>query len=131
MGQVTLVEPQIDAGARFLREFNKYAPVQVAFWLKDEEASQPWLYVASDQITDDNFDVGYEEVGRIADELRDPWFDLMRVKLIGADDPLAQDALALLRRYPVRTPTRFPGQRIGDIFAEEIYLYPTPVATAQ
>jgi hypothetical protein len=87
MGSGTLLEKQIEAGERFVREFHMYAPVRAAFWVKDDEASEPWLYVASDQIMDDNFDVGYEEVGRISDELQDPWFDLNRVKLISATGP--------------------------------------------
>src|SRR4051794_12138606 len=102
MGPSTLVDQQIEAGARFLQEFHKYAPIQAAFWLQDDDSSEPWLYVVSDQITDDNFDVGYEEVGNIADRLQDPWFDLMRVKLIGADDQLAKAIADLQRSSPRR-----------------------------
>lgn len=127
MDQVTLVNEQIASGARFLAEFQQYAPVQAAFWLKGSEESGPWFYVASDQITDDNFDDGYGEVIRVADVLQDPWFDPMRLKLIRVEDPLAKAALALQQRYPIRTPTRFPAQRFGGVFAEELYLYPVPV----
>jgi hypothetical protein len=37
MDQRPLVIDQVDAGARFLGEFQKYAPVQTAFWLKDSD----------------------------------------------------------------------------------------------
>jgi hypothetical protein len=62
-----LVDEQIEVGAQFLSEFCKYRPVQSAFWYKDSDEGEWYLYVASDQITDDNFDVAYEEVGRVAD----------------------------------------------------------------
>jgi len=78
-----LVTERIEAGARFLREFDKYAPVSAAFWLKESERRFWHLYIASDEITDENFDLAYGEVVRIARELRDPWFDSLRVKVIG------------------------------------------------
>ena len=62
----------IDAGARFLGEFEKYNPVQNAFWLKESDEGEWSLYVASDKITDDNFDVAYGEVLRIAGEFATP-----------------------------------------------------------
>jgi hypothetical protein len=127
MDQGALVNEQIDAGARFLREFQKYLPVQAAIWIKESEEGELNLYVASDQITDDNFDVAYGEVSRIAGELDDPWFDPFQVKLIGIDDPVAQAALDVQRRYPGRTPTRYHGKTFGGVGVEEVYLYPSPL----
>ena len=57
MDQVPLVIEQIEAGTKFLGEFQKYLPIQAAFWLKETEEVDSSLYVVSDQITDDNFDV--------------------------------------------------------------------------
>src|SRR5262249_20728459 len=125
MDQGPLVSEQIDAGARFLTEFQKYVPVQVAFWLKDSEEGVWYLYVASDQITDDNFDLAYGEVARLAGALRDPWFDPFRVKVIGADDPLAKAALEAQQRY--RTPVHLYGEMFGGVSAEEVYIYPSPL----
>ena len=128
MDQSTLVnEQQIDAGTRFLREFQKYVPIQAAFWLKDSEESEPCLCVVSDQITDDNFDEGYGEVARITVANQDPWFDAFRVKLLRAYDPFVKAAADLQKRYPIRTPTRFPSQRFGGIMVDEIYFYPSPI----
>ena len=72
MDHEPLVTEQIEAAAAFLREFDKYAPVRVAFWLKESDRQYWHLYVASDEITDDNFDLAYGEVIRIAGELRSP-----------------------------------------------------------
>jgi len=127
MDQGPLVTEQIEAGARFLREFHKSYPVKAAFWLKDSEEGVWWLYVASDQITDDNFDVAYGEVGRVSDVLRDPWFDLMQVKVIGEDHPLAKAAAEALLAYPGRIPLRLRGVSFGGVFADEVYIYPSPI----
>jgi hypothetical protein len=127
MDQGPLVNEEIEAGARFLAEFQKYAPVQAAFWLKRSDEGECSLYVASDQITDDNFDVAYGEVVRISGEMQDPYFDMFRVKLIGADDPLARAALEVHRRYAGARPTRFRGNTFGGVGVDEVYIYPTPL----
>jgi hypothetical protein len=127
MDQETLVKEQIDAGARFLREFDKYAPVRVAFWLKERDRRFRHLYVVSDEITDDNFDVAYGEVVRLLGQMRDPYLDFSRVKVRGVDDPLAKDALEMRRRYPGEVPIRLHDTYFGRSGAEEVYIYPIPV----
>jgi hypothetical protein len=127
MDQGPLVSDQIEAGARFLGEFQKYVPVTVAFWLKESDEGEWYLYVASDQITDDNFDVAYGEVGRIAGQLRDPLFDPFQVKVLGADDPLAKAALDIKGRHPGPVATRFHGRVFGGLPVEEVYIYPSPI----
>ena len=127
MDQGPLVREQIDAGARFLGEFQKYAPVQVAFWLKESDNGEWNLYVASEHITDDNFELAYGEVLRIAGELRDPSFDPFQVKVIGADDSLAKAVLDIHRRYPGRAANRLHGKVYGGLPVEEVYIYPSPI----
>jgi hypothetical protein len=127
MDQGPLVAEQIDAGARFLAEFQKTLPVQAAFWLKDSEEGVWHLYVVSDQITDHNIDVGYREVVRVSRRLRDPWFDLFQVKLIGEDHPLAKAVRELQQRYSRQSPARLNGRVLGGVSVEELYLYPSPL----
>jgi hypothetical protein len=127
MDQGPLVSEQIEAGARFLREFQKYVPVQTAFWLKESESGEWYLYVASDRITDDNFDVAYGEVARIAGAIHDPWFDPFQIKVIGTDDPLAKGVEDLLRLYPGRRPARFRDTTLGGVSVDEVYIYPSPL----
>jgi hypothetical protein len=127
MDKDPLVIDQIDAGARFLGELQNHITIQSAFWLEELEEGEWSLYVASDQITDDNFDVAYGEVLRIAGKLRDPLFDPFKVKLIGADDPLAKAALDINRRFPGPVGTRFHGRVFGGLPVEEVYIYPSPI----
>ena len=128
MDQNSLVSEQIEAGAEFLDEFCKYLPVQAAFWLKDSDEGGWYLYVASEQITDENFDVAYGEAGRILRQMQHPWLGMFQVKVIGADDPLAKAALDLQRRYPRRVPGRFPGTTFGGRSVAEVYLYAAPLS---
>jgi hypothetical protein len=122
-----LVTERIEAGARFLLEFDKYAPVSTAFWLKQSERRYWDLYVASPEITDENYEAALDEMIRITTELRDPWLDSVRVKLISTDTPVAQAALARQRPYPGRTLPRVYDTFFGDVMADEVYIYPSPL----
>lgn len=122
-----MVSEHIEAGARFLAEFQKYVPIQSAFWFKDDEESTWWLYVASDQITDENFDLAYKEVVRIAGVLQDPWFDLFLVKVIGEDHRLAKSVAELQHRYPGPSPIHLYGKTVGGVTLDEVYVYPLPL----
>jgi hypothetical protein len=123
MDQIPLVNERIDAGARFLREFQKVIPIQSAFWVKEYDVRDWYLYVASDQITDENLDTRYDEVIRVATAMRDPQFDLFRVKLIGADHRLAKKAAEMHRQRPGWSgySDSWPSP------AEDVYLYPSPL----
>lgn len=128
MDQGPLVADQIKAGARFLAEFQKCYPLQNAFWLKQEDTGYWYLYIASDQITDNNVSAAYGEAVRVAHLLKDPWFDLMQVKAIGAETRLAKAVQDLQQRYPGRHTTRLNGSVFGGISTEEVYIYPSPIA---
>jgi hypothetical protein len=125
MDQSPLVTEQIDAGAKFLAEFEKRIPVTAAFWLRANDEDSSYLYVASDEFNDKKLDVGYGEVLRVAAVMRDPNFDPFRVKLIRPGDPLAKAALDVLRRYPGRMPARILRTYFGGVGVDEVYIYPT------
>jgi len=127
MDQSALVSERIAAGARFLAGLQKTLPVQVAFWLKSSEETEGHLYVASDQVTDKNIDTAYGEVLRVLLAMPNPWLDPFQVKLIGAEDPLAQAARNVLRRYPGRGPAGVHGQIFGGMSVDEVYIYPSVV----
>jgi hypothetical protein len=130
MDQNPLVIEQIDAGARFLAEFEKKIPVAAAFWLRTNDEEWWYLYVASEEFDDKRLDVGYGEVVRLAAESPDPNFDPFRVKLIGATDPLATAARDVLRRFPGRIPTRIHRSNFGGVGVEDVYIYPTLTAVS-
>ncbi len=128
MDQEPLVIEQIEAGRKFIDELEKHVPVRAAFWLKASEDSVWYLYVASDQVTDQKIRAAYGEVGRVSETIHDPNFDPFRVKLINVADPFARAALDLYRRSPVKTPTHIWGRPFGGESVEGVYLYPAPVS---
>ena len=120
---------EIDAGAELAREFNHYNVVKVAFWLKASDDDHRYLYLASDQIDDSNFDLAYGEVLRLTSQMPSLYLNPFRVKVIGADDPLAKAAVDIQKRYPGRFPTRFGGTMFGGVFVDEVYIYPSPLSS--
>lgn len=46
MDQSPLVDEQIRAANRLLSEFEKFSPIELAFWLKESEDAQWELYIA-------------------------------------------------------------------------------------
>ncbi len=128
MDQNPLVREQIDTGREFLDEFEKYVPVDAAFWLKASEDSDWYLYVASDQATDQSLHVAYGEVLRLAGKIQDPNFDPFRVKLIGVNDPLARAALDIYEHHPAKIPTWFNGKNFGGMSVEKVYIYPPKIS---
>ncbi len=130
MDQGPLVMEEIDAGAELVRQFDNYKPVKVAFWLKATGEQNRFLYIASERIDDMNFDIAYEEVLRLADKIRSPYLDPFRVKLVGAEDPLARAAVEINKRFPGRMATRFGGKSFGGIGVDDVYIYPSPLPAA-
>jgi hypothetical protein len=129
MDQTTLVMPEIDAGAELVRRLDRSVPVRAAFWVKDSEEGQWYLYIASDQLEEKSLDVGYGEVLRLAHEMANPFLDPFQVKLISSRDPLAHAALEVLHRYPGPMATRFGGRNFGGLSVDGVYIYPSSVTT--
>ena len=127
MGQGTLVTEETDAGAELVRRLDNTTPVKVAFWVKGGEEVPWYLYIASDQIRDDNVDVIYGEVLRLAGQMASPYLDPFQVKLIPASDPLAQAAFNINRRYPGNMASRLGGQIFGKSGVDGVYIYPDSV----
>lgn len=125
MGEELLVNEQIDAGAEFVRDFDDYMPVAVACWVIRAESDDVFLYIASDKITDDNFDVAYRQV---LQKLRShQWLDPFQIKLVNSSDPIAQDAIEIRDRRTAPLVTRYGGSSIGGTSIDCAYIYP-PVA---
>jgi hypothetical protein len=127
MDQGPLVTEEIEAGAELVREFDKYEPVKVAFWLKASDEDHRFLYIASEHINDTNFAVAYGEVLRLSDKLHSIYLDPFRVKLIGADDPLARAAVEIHQRFAGHTAARIGGKVFGGISIDDAYIYPSPL----
>lgn len=120
------MKERIAAGTRFLREFDAYAPVAAAFWLKESATGRWALYVASDRVDNANYDLAYGEIIRIAGERKDPHFDPFQVRLLRMDDPMVKAALAAYSGRPPKVPFMIQAANFGGIGAEEVYLLQGP-----
>jgi hypothetical protein len=125
-----LVREEIEAGAELVREFDKYAPVQAAFWLKASDDPYRYLTLASEQFDDASLAMAYGEVSRLTEQMASPYLDPFRVKLIGKESPLAGAAMAIHQRFPGRMATRLAGQSFGGLSVDDVYLYPALVPAA-
>ena len=128
MDQGPLVSEQIEAGAKLASEFDKRTPLHGAFWLKESEDGQWFLYLASDQINDSNFDLAYGEVVRIKGRGPHLWLDPFQVKVIGAENPVARAVLAIQQQFQSGAAMRLRNRMIGGINVEEVYIYAIPVS---
>lgn len=124
MGEELLVNEQIDAGADFVRDFNDYVHVSVACWVIPADSDNLFLYIASDDINDNNFDVAYGEVAQRLSGKKSQWLDPFQIKLVNSSDPIARDAIQVRDRYPAPAPTRYGGSSIGGTSIDGAYIYP-------
>src|ERR1700730_1402864 len=127
MDQESLVEAQKDAGKRFLSEFNKFAPVKFAAWLKETDSGRWYLYVISDAIDDTRVDIAYGEVLRISRQMDTPRIDPFRIRVIGANTSTAVQVLGVQQRYGTDT-TPPPWNEGAGGAVEDAFLYPLPIS---
>jgi hypothetical protein len=129
MDQGSLVKDQIEAGEKFLAEFDAYKPLAAAFWAKESDSGNWYLYLASEQITDSTKNADYGEVLRLIGH-QQVWLDPFQVKVISARDPIARSVLDLVRKSPNLIPARWFSPRLGERSVDEAYVYSVPSATA-
>lgn len=125
-----LVTEEIDAGAELIRQFDQYAPIKAAFWLRASGDDARYLYLASDQVRDTNLYEAYGEVVRLIDQIDNPYLSIFRVKIIYGTNPLALSAAEINEQYPNRFGTRLKGQTLGNLIIEDVYIYPPSVLVA-
>ena len=128
MDQIPLVTELVDAGKRFVEEFDKTFPIAVAFWLKDRDESSWNLHIASRQINDADRQKAFGEIVRVTTQMKDPYVGLMDIRLQKMDDRIVQFALDIQRRRPGLTMV-FDVPSYYGVEVEGMYLYP-PLQTA-
>lgn len=124
MGQEFLVKEQMEAGEQLACDFNEYACVDVAFWIKPVESNAWYLHIASSEINDTNVDVAYGEILRLAAKNKYQWLDVFRVKLLASSDPLAAEVIKIRDNYPIKIPTPYHGSSIASTAIDGAYIYP-------
>ncbi len=99
-------------------------PVTAAFWARTD-ADGPWrLFIASPSVSAEKVGEAYGPLYASLSKLQDPWIELSEIRLLPAKDPAAIAALKVRDRDPDRMPTKYPGNRLGNLSFEEAYIYP-------
>jgi len=123
MDSATLVREKIDAGEEFIRQFNDFRKIDAAFWLKETDLDEWYLYLVSSEITNENIDVAYGEVLQLLKPNQNPWLDPFRVKLLNENKELAQRVLEIRQRYAPTIATNYNGTSIAGIPIEGCFIY--------
>ena len=124
MDQVPLVAEAVDAGRRFLLEFDRVFPVDVAFWMKDRDESTWQLHFASASIGDQDRQRAFSEIVRILREMNTPWLGPLGIKLRKADERVVQFARDIRQRYPASLTSIFNVPAFDGVDTEGMYVYP-------
>jgi hypothetical protein len=131
MAKATLVGQEIDDGFKLIQELkSKNFDITAAFWLKRDEDSSWYLYIASKDVDDRTKPPAYQTVREAMRALGDDlWIDPFQIKVISANDPMARDLVATQERYPRAVTSHYGGTRLGDAWIEEAYVYPPILAS--
>ena len=124
MDTVTLVENRIDDGQKLLdRLAQNGIVVRAAGWVKPTDEDWWSLYIATPAVDENGALAAYGQVFDVLRSLGADWITSSDIKLVGKNDPIVQDLLDILRRFPHRTPIRSPRSLLGGTPVEELYVY--------
>jgi hypothetical protein len=128
MDQATLVEMQIQDGRRLTDKLAAEGiPVTAAFWAKEGESGQWYLYLATPLVGEDGATrAAYRRVNAVILQAQEDScrIDPLEVKVIAPGNPIAKAAAAVRDRQAGIGPTWFRGDRLGGLSVEAAYIYP-------
>jgi hypothetical protein len=132
MDQEPLVEEQKDAGEKVVTLLRDNGfDVAAAFWLKEDEDSSWFLYVASKNVESAGIREAYRNALDIIRRRPESSVDFLTLKLIRPSDPLAKAVLDFqASRPPTRTKAWVRGRPLGGVYINAAYIYPHPQPTA-
>src|SRR5439155_24821557 len=120
MAQATLVNLQLQDGQSLIERLAwEGVAVTAAAWIKEIESGLWFLYLATPLVGEDGATrPAYRRVLAVLRQMEQEGFgvDPFAVKLIGPDDPLARDILAIHARASGRrgSPIRWGGTMLGN-----------------
>jgi hypothetical protein len=132
MDQVTLVDEQADQGWKLVERLRRDGfDVTAACWVKEAANGRWYLYLASPVVDAEGKREAYGRINEAIRRMPPPfWIDPLAVRVFREDGPVAEAVAAARERYPGRAPVRLRATRVGSREAEEVYVYPRPVAAS-
>jgi hypothetical protein len=125
MDQNLLVEVGIEDGQLLIRQLNRERfEVEVAFWVKRDEADLWHLNIASSSFDPKRVGDALKIVYGALDKIPQCSVTPLEISLLTNQDPIARDAAALRDRFPSNEPKCFRGRRLGKMETAEVCVYP-------
>ncbi len=124
MGQEILVNEQIEPGLELVRLVSRQMPIKVAFWMKEADRDRPYLFIASDTVTDYTWRDAAMAIYDLVDQVGGYGIDFSSVNVIAGDDPSVADAIALRIEDPKRRTRAIGAHRLGNRYGDDVYIYP-------
>lgn len=132
MDTTTLVSDLVKDGKTIVEQLPKDGfEVTAAFWLKRAEDGQWRFYIISPIAESERMNDAYRRLFALIRKMPPlDWLNPLEVRLIGPNDAIAKDVLAVHANplYPKSRPIRWHGRQLGDVSVEGAYLYPLPAA---
>ena len=126
-----LVAEQIHDGKQIVDQLMRDGfKVTAAFWIKTAEEGLWHLYIASPLVEANRPGEAYRLLYASISQIPGLEVQLSDIKLINDTNPIARDIIEVRDRYPLETPTRYRGKRIGNVSILEAYVYP-PAGTTK
>jgi hypothetical protein len=125
MDPFTLVDREIEDGGKLLEQLRQEGiDVTAACWIKADEDEQWYLYIATPLVDDPGPAVAYRRIYSSIKSMTKPFsIEPLRVKLVGANNPVAKAVLDVNQKYPAAPPPRYLRTRLGGINIEAAYVY--------
>jgi hypothetical protein len=128
------VENRIADGQRVLEYLpqNGFA-VAAGLWLKPSVDGRWHFYLVSPVVDAEGLPKAYGRLHTLIRQMPGPvGIDPLEIKLIGLENPIAKDVLAIHTRAagPRVSPMRWGGRSLGNRIIEGAYLYPLPAVAA-
>jgi hypothetical protein len=134
MDSTTLVSDLVKDGKKIIEQLPQDGfEVTAAFWLKRAEDGRWRFYIISPVAESERINEAYSRLIPLIRRMPElEWLDPLEVRLIGPNDAIAKDVLAVHASplYPKSRPIRWHGWKLGNVSVEGAYLYPLPAAAA-
>ncbi len=137
MAQDTLLTDELESGRKLVeRLISNGFDVSLAFWVKESDAGQWFLYLASSVVDAKGSTEAYRVVLPIVEDMPESGISPFAVKVVGINDSMVAAAREVIKprlpdsQFAVRNPrpypsmTRFGGSTLGGINIEGAYIYP-------
>ena len=125
MGQVALVESQIDDGYRLAQQLVAAGfDVKAMFWFRPCEEDDWTLCIVSKTYDEKGPALAYGMVVDALPSIPHKSITLSYIKVIGENNPITKDVLSIQERHPGPMAARSRQSWLGNLEIDEVYVYP-------